>query len=59
MDKVIREIVCKCGEWEEMPVDTPRNKSQNFHMVSTVRNGEAIYECDCGKLITNKLALAD
>ena len=44
----IRVIQCKCGNWEEFPADTPRDKSQTFDWVKNTEGNQAVYKCNCG-----------
>jgi DNA-directed RNA polymerase subunit RPC12/RpoP len=48
MNKLVRVIECqRCGNWEEMPVDQPRHKTQGFYLLRYTED-EARYLClDC------------
>ena len=50
-----RTIDCKCGNWEEMPADMPRNKAQYFQIKAHDDDNGAVYECCCGENVVSKI----
>lgn len=48
-------IQCECGNWEEQPSDQQRHHIQNFKHISNLDDGNAIYKCECGKLVTSTI----
>ncbi len=49
----VRVIECSCGEWEELPADSPRHHVAYFKHLRNVKK-EAIYTCTCGKNVKSK-----
>ena len=52
--ETVRTIECVCGEWEELPVDSPRHHVDCFEHVKNIGN-EALYKCPCGKKVKSKV----
>jgi len=50
-EDLVHYIECPCGMREEFPLHHPRHKSQTFTHVENLENGEAEYECPCGKKV--------
>ena len=47
--EAVQVIRCpKCGNWEELGGDDPRDKSQSFEWKEDCADGTAIYVCTCG-----------
>lgn len=51
-----RFIECSCGNWEQMPADTSRHKSQHFEWLENLDNDDlnhATYTCSCNRVVTS------
>lgn len=51
------QIVCGCGNWEEMPADMPRHKTKTFEWIkNSDLDATAYYKCpDCGSTVHSEV----